>query len=103
MDLRQGDLGLLECDLAGRLLVSTVPARFAFVWPAGTRTAVRPRGCTGGPAGMGSAAPRAGLLRRLAWRVAGRRARPHAERSPHPRAGLLGPPGAATARGRPRA
>lgn len=27
MDLRQGDLGLLESDLAGRLLVSTVPAQ----------------------------------------------------------------------------
>jgi hypothetical protein len=36
MDLRQGDLGLLESDLARRLLVSTVPARFAFVWTDGT-------------------------------------------------------------------
>jgi hypothetical protein len=36
MDLRQGDPGLLESDLARRLLVSTVPARFAFVWTDGT-------------------------------------------------------------------
>ncbi|HEV3505340.1 MAG TPA: hypothetical protein VG637_08685, partial [Actinomycetes bacterium] len=32
----QGDLRLLESDLARRLLASTVPARFAFVWTDGT-------------------------------------------------------------------
>jgi hypothetical protein len=32
----QGDLRLLESDLARRLLASTVPARFAFTWTDGT-------------------------------------------------------------------
>jgi hypothetical protein len=36
MDLPQGDLGLLDSDLARRLLASTVPARSAFVWTDGT-------------------------------------------------------------------
>jgi hypothetical protein len=36
MDLPQGDLGLLDSDLARRLLASTMPARFAFVWTDGT-------------------------------------------------------------------
>jgi hypothetical protein len=34
--LPQGDLRLLDHDLARRLLASTVPARFAFVWTDGT-------------------------------------------------------------------
>lgn len=34
--LPQGDLRLLESDLARRLLASTVPARFAFTWTDGT-------------------------------------------------------------------
>jgi hypothetical protein len=34
--LPQGDLRLLETDLAQRLLTSTIPARFAFVWTDGT-------------------------------------------------------------------
>jgi hypothetical protein len=34
--LPQGDLHLLESDLARRLLASTVPARFAFTWTDGT-------------------------------------------------------------------
>ena len=67
MDLRQGDLRLLESDLAGRLLVSTVPARFAFVWTHGTpRVAVRPTWVgvidftTRLPAGMGGVTGREG-------------------------------------------
>ena len=34
--LRQGDLRLLETDLARELLQSAIPARLAFVWPDGT-------------------------------------------------------------------
>jgi hypothetical protein len=34
--LPQGDLGLLNSDVARRLLASSVPARFAFVWTDGT-------------------------------------------------------------------
>jgi hypothetical protein len=34
--LRQGDLRLLETDLAQQLLRSTIPARLAFVWTDGT-------------------------------------------------------------------
>jgi nitroimidazol reductase NimA-like FMN-containing flavoprotein (pyridoxamine 5'-phosphate oxidase superfamily) len=33
---RQGDLGLLETDLARRLLASNIPARLAYVWTDGT-------------------------------------------------------------------
>lgn len=36
MTLRQGDLGLLETDLARRLLSSRIPARFAYVAADGT-------------------------------------------------------------------
>ena len=36
MALRQGDLGLLEHDVAQRLLVSRIPARFAYVAKDGT-------------------------------------------------------------------
>jgi hypothetical protein len=36
LGLAQGDLGLLESDLAKRLLASTMPARFAFIWTDGT-------------------------------------------------------------------
>lgn len=36
MALPQGDLRLLESDVARRLLSSTVPARFAFTWTDGT-------------------------------------------------------------------
>jgi hypothetical protein len=34
--LRQGDLGLLESDIARRLLASTIPARFAYIASDGT-------------------------------------------------------------------
>ncbi len=34
--LRQGDLRLLETDMARELLRSAIPARLAFVWPDGT-------------------------------------------------------------------
>jgi hypothetical protein len=40
----QGDLRLLESDLARRLLASTLPARFAFVWTDGTPRCCRPAG-----------------------------------------------------------
>ena len=36
MLLRQGDLGLLHSDVAGRLLTSRIPARFAYVATDGT-------------------------------------------------------------------
>jgi hypothetical protein len=36
MTLEQGDLRLLECDLAKRLLASTIPARFAYTALDGT-------------------------------------------------------------------
>jgi nitroimidazol reductase NimA-like FMN-containing flavoprotein (pyridoxamine 5'-phosphate oxidase superfamily) len=36
MTYPQGDLRLLETDLARRLLASTIPARLAFVWTDGT-------------------------------------------------------------------
>jgi hypothetical protein len=36
MALPQGDLRLLESDLAARLLTSAIPARFAFTWTDGT-------------------------------------------------------------------
>jgi hypothetical protein len=36
MPLKQGDLGLLETDVARRLLTSRIPARFAYVAPDGT-------------------------------------------------------------------
>ena len=36
MALRQGDLGLLESDVARRLLSSCIPARFAYVATDGT-------------------------------------------------------------------
>ena|SRR6266508_3294960 len=36
MALPQGDLRLLESDVAERLLASTIPARFAFTWTDGT-------------------------------------------------------------------
>jgi hypothetical protein len=35
-ELPQGDLRLLETDLAQRLLQSAIPARLAFVWTDGT-------------------------------------------------------------------
>jgi hypothetical protein len=35
-ELPQGDLGLLETDLAQRLLASAIPARLAFIWTDGT-------------------------------------------------------------------
>jgi hypothetical protein len=35
-ELPQGDLGLLETDLAQRLLQSAIPARLAFIWIDGT-------------------------------------------------------------------
>jgi hypothetical protein len=34
MALPQGDLGLLESEVAKRLLTSTIPARFAYIAPA---------------------------------------------------------------------
>lgn len=36
MNLPQGDLGLLDSDLAQRLLASTLPARYAYTAPDGT-------------------------------------------------------------------
>jgi hypothetical protein len=36
MALKQGDLGLLESEVAQRLLASRIPARFAYVAPDGT-------------------------------------------------------------------
>jgi hypothetical protein len=36
MGLRQGDLGLLQSDVARRLLASTIPARFAYIAGDGT-------------------------------------------------------------------
>src|SRR6266536_5594412 len=36
MTLKQGDLGLLESEVAGRLLLSRIPARFAYVATDGT-------------------------------------------------------------------
>jgi hypothetical protein len=36
MALKQGDLGLLESDVARRLLASTIPARFAYIAADGT-------------------------------------------------------------------
>ena len=36
MPVRQGDLRLLETEIARRLLASTIPARVAFIWPDGT-------------------------------------------------------------------
>src|SRR5258708_15058815 len=36
MTLRQGDLGLLESDVARRLLSSRIPARFAYIATDGT-------------------------------------------------------------------
>src|SRR2546423_6820517 len=34
--VRQGDLALLESDVARRLLISTIPARLAYTWTDGT-------------------------------------------------------------------
>jgi hypothetical protein len=36
MPVPQGDLRLLEAEIARRLLASTIPARVAFIWPDGT-------------------------------------------------------------------
>jgi hypothetical protein len=36
MPVKQGDLGLLQHPTAQELLVSKIPARFAYVWPDGT-------------------------------------------------------------------
>lgn len=42
MALKQGDLGLLESEVARRLLASRIPARFAYVALDGTRRASAP-------------------------------------------------------------
>ena len=36
MPIQQGDLGLLEHPVSKELLLSTIPARLAYVWPDGT-------------------------------------------------------------------
>ena len=68
MPLPQGDLKLLESDIAKRLLISTIPARFAYTSRDGTRgalealpglarRAVNPEG-EGAPSGKGAPSDR---------------------------------------------